>query len=290
MAWAEKFGRSGKREGSVATERTRIWTGDSTSEADAESDLAAAAPTTLDGLVRTSIEVDEIENTGYYVGTVVYKSAALAQQQQPQAAGEETFSFDTTGGTAHITSSLETVKGYDVSGGEFTPVDGGPFGQLINVDGDGTVRGLDVPTPKFKFTVRTVVATGSMSVTYIRTIYELTGSTNDAAVAINVFGTDIEFDAEEVLFLGARGSKSTNGDWFVDFEFEAMPPFGPQTIGEIASVSAAGTQYKWAFMTQKVQDTGAVKILGTAPKIIMIERVYPLKDFTDLGVAGTPAP
>lgn len=288
MAFAEMFGRKGS-----ADSRERVYCGAAASEDAALTDLLTAAPSTLNGFARVEYDVDEVENTGYYIGRVRYGSLATeGSQEQPGAAGDETFSFDTTGGTAHINQSLETV-GHFGNGGAFTPADAdGVFGGAINVDGDGTVRGLDVPTPKFKFTVRTIVASGSMTVSYIRTIYELTGSTNDAAVAISVFGTDIDFAEQEVLFLGGRGSKSTSGDWNVDFDFEAMEPFGPEDVGPITAVAAKGTQYRWAYMVQKTREatTGGEKVLATVPKFIMVERVFPLKDFTDLGVVGTPAP
>ena len=61
-----------------------------------------------DGLVRDDTEVEELEGLDAYLGVVRYVSSG----GQPPETGESSFSFDTSGGTQHITQSLATVGTY----------------------------------------------------------------------------------------------------------------------------------------------------------------------------------
>ncbi len=81
----------------------------------AKAALADTAPDYYDGLVRQSRHIVPIGDptvTQSWEGTVRYG----LNDYTPPATGESTFSFDTGGGTQHITQSLTTIASYVPSG------------------------------------------------------------------------------------------------------------------------------------------------------------------------------
>src|SRR3972149_2225016 len=80
---------------------------------EAKSELADASPTAYDGIPRQSIEIEPLAND-IWEGTVRY---GLTQSESPPQTGESSFSFDTGGGTQHITHSRATIAAYSAPGG-----------------------------------------------------------------------------------------------------------------------------------------------------------------------------
>jgi hypothetical protein len=77
----------------------------------AKAQALANTPTVYDNLLRQSLDlepqfVDTVSNTGRWLVTVKYGVTA------PREAGQNSFSFDTTGGTQHITQSIATRAKY----------------------------------------------------------------------------------------------------------------------------------------------------------------------------------
>ena len=97
--------------------------------------LAATAPTLYDGLVRDSFSVTPLGG-GVWECTVRY--VLLESETQ--------FTFDTGGGTQHITQSLQTMGGYAPAG--FTAPN---FQGAMGVTTD-SVEGTDITVPVYSFT------------------------------------------------------------------------------------------------------------------------------------------
>jgi hypothetical protein len=253
----EKFGRvlSDK-----SAELTYIVRG-TTSDSSARSALLSNSPTLHNGLSRDDAEVEEIAPSSW-LGIVRYASS----DQAPPQVGESSFSFETRGGTQHITQSLSTVGTYAASG--YTAPD---FGGAIGVQSDG-VEGVDITVPVYTFSETHYFDT--ISTAYKSTLFYLTGRTNSGAFK--------GLDAGEGLFLGAAGSKRGDDPWEITFAFAGSPNVTGLSIGTITGIAKNGWDYIWARYAE-VEDATA-KMLVRKPIAAYVERVYREGDFSALGI------
>jgi hypothetical protein len=184
-------------------------------------------------------------------------------------------SFDTTGGTQHITQAQEETK-YPTGG--TTPSQN----KAIGVDGDA-VNGIDIVVPQLSWTETYDVPHSYVTSDYIKKVAELSGTTNNAD-----FRT---FKRGEVLFLGATGSHEWDdekgmGPWSLSFRFVASPNAGAnQTIpaieiGDITGVEKKGHEYLWVRYEDDVTDNTLLK----KPKFVYVNRVYREGAFSSLGI------
>ncbi len=111
-------------------------------DVDAKAALAAAAPSMYDGLVRKSRHVERL---GEYLWEGTARYGRPEQSPPLPETGESVFSFDTGGGTQHITQSLATVGAY-APAGETPPSFGGAIGVT-----DDAVEGVDITVPVYHF-------------------------------------------------------------------------------------------------------------------------------------------
>lgn len=236
------------------------------SESEAKNALAATAPATYDGLIRDSYSADE-EDNGTWLAEVRYvKTGSVPKLQQP---GSVRRSFDTGGGTQHITQSLETKMIYCTGDFPAEPDFQGAIGATKD-----SVEGCDIVMPAYRFSETRTFPTGDVDATYIGKLYRLTGKVNN--------GTFKGFAAHEVLFLGASGSDRDDANTEITFNFEAKPNRTGQTIGEIADIDFDGWDYVWVLYRPK-EDTDA-KALVQRPVGVFVERVYDEDNFSDLGI------
>jgi len=239
----------------------------------ARSTLLAGTPLVYDGLLRSEssvepIVVDTTTDTGRWAGTVRY----TAPQAQPIPVGGSTFSFDTAGGTQHITQSLETVASHAAPG----LVPGAPnFRGAIGVgDAAGGVEGVDITVPVFNFTETHVLADATVTHAYRGTLFQLTGKVNSAPFK--------GLDAGECLFLGASGTKRADEQWELTFRFAASPNRTSITVGGMTGIAKKGWEYLWvryADVEDQVSHT-----LVKQPLAAYIEKVYDEADFGALGI------
>ena len=99
------------------------------------------------------------------------------------------FTFQTTGGSAHISTGLQVVSSATYDGS--APVD---YGGLIGPHPDGTAEGVDVVTPALSFTIELSLPKAFIDVAYRKTVANLTGSVNSVQFA--------GFTSRCVLFMG----------------------------------------------------------------------------------------
>ena len=153
------------------------------------------------------------------LGGGVWDVSARYGKKEQKDTGESSFSFDTGGGTTHITQSLETVVKY-APPGKTAPDFKGAIG--VTVD---SVEGTDITIPVYNFTETHYIATAAVTGAYKATLFALTGKVNDAPFK--------GFQAGEVLFLGASGSVRGTEDWEITFRFAASPNVTGIVIGDI---------------------------------------------------------
>jgi hypothetical protein len=240
----------------------------STSETMARAYCRAATVAIYRGLFRQNIHLDpaglgiwNVETTyGPYVG------------KEPTA-GDFRWTFDTTGGTMHITNAIEHLNDY----GTDPPDHGGAIG----VNSDGDVEGCDIGTSNRKWSETWQLSADSIGFNYGDIIEELTFTTNAATFRGKPAGY--------VLFMGATGGGSNKDPDIIEltFNFATGIALTSETICGISGVSKLPWEYLW-YEYSKTTATGDAK--KKVKKLIAIhrEKVFESGDFSLLGI-GTGA-
>lgn len=192
-------------------------------------------------------------------------------------------SFDTTGGTQHITQAAGgsvTVQGGTITtqGSEvrYPPGSAPSMSDAIGVTEAG-VQGVDIVVPQMQWQESYDVPNAYVTPAYIRTVAALTGTINVAAFR--------GFNPGEVLFLGCSGSQEWDdqrgrGPWSLSYRFVASPNVTNQTIGSITGISKDGHDYLWV-VYESASDSGS---LVKRPKFVYVNRVYKRASFALLGI------
>ncbi|MBN1553558.1 MAG: hypothetical protein JXA11_02350 [Phycisphaerae bacterium] len=235
--------------------------------------LEAAAPEILDNMIRQPIELDEEHGdtvhpaTGIWTATVHYVSPS-SQQSEPPATGDSSFSFDTGGGTQHITQSLATIANYAASG--TAPNHRGAIG--VTKD---SVEGVDITVPVYTWAETHYLADAIVTLGYRGSLFALTGRTNSASFKGMAAG--------ECLFLGASGTKRGSGeDWEINFRFAGSPNRTGITVGSITGIAKKGWEYLWVEYESET-DSSAKRIVKR-PVAAHVEKVYEEGDFSILEI------
>jgi hypothetical protein len=176
-------------------------------------------------------------------------------RETPTQPGEEAhlsdeYSFDTSGGTVHITQSILTKEIQNRGGGGLLPATGGAIG--VSKDG---VAGTDKVSPKLEFSITKEVA----------------------FITLAFFG----FAAGEVLFLGARGQRQGD-EWKVQYAFLTGKNRAEFVIvpGVLILHDVGGHDHIWV----EYEDAESAGDLIQRPKRAYLEQIYESEDFTALGL------
>lgn len=239
----------------------------------AKAALEAAAPTTYDNLKRKNCSVEPVHVDTRYPDACIWQGVAKYERPEKRPpTGAILLSFDTTGGTTHITQSISTVNKY-APPGKTAP----DFQGAIGVTHD-SVEGVDITTPTFKFSVTLYVASAKVTPTYIGKLFSLTGKVNNSDTTVWGLGN---FNAGELLFLGAQGSQRAGGeDWEIQFSFMGSPNRTGITVGDIANIAKKGWEYMWVRYADA--EDGDAKTVVKRPVAVYIEKVYETGNFDDL--------
>lgn len=229
--------------------------------------VESSAPPTYQGLYRQSIQlepewVDAASGDGRWIVTVRY-----GLWPQPKQ-GESVYSFDTTGGTQHITQSIATVQRY-APPGKTAP----DFKGAIGVTPEN-VEGVDITIPACTFAETHYLAATSVTLAYRVALFRLTGKVNNATFKGCAAG--------ECLFLGATGSKRGADDWEITYRFAVSPNRTGITVGEITGIDKKGWEYLWV-RYQNAED-GTARAIVKKPLAAYVEKVYEEADFSALGI------
>jgi hypothetical protein len=250
-------------------------------------------------LLAESYSVSYLGDDAWQV-TISYEKTGADNEDQPDPL-RRSRSFDTSGGTQHITQSplfddtTTAVEGPDGLPIVTRTVTGerkyGPTGSMtpdqfgaIGVDGD-SVAGVDIVVPALSWTETYDVPSSYVTANYIKRTAFMTGTVNNAA-----FRT---FRAGEVLFLGCSGSQdwdSEKGDgpWSLSYKFVASPNAGANEttkalkIGNIGGIEKKGHEYLWVKYEATV-GAGSADMLKR-PKYVYVNPVYTSSNFAQLGI------
>ncbi|WP_436716597.1 hypothetical protein U8335_04085 [Roseiconus lacunae] len=143
------------------------------------------------------------------------------------------YSVKTTGATARITHGFNETK-YGPAGVGDSNVPG--FGGALNVQ-DGRVEGFDKVIPAMELRLRNQFDRDLLTDAYIDSLFNLTGTLNNATFANR--------PAETLLFLGAEVDQPASGDGTVDYFFLAGRHITGLTLGAISGISKKAHQYLW---------------------------------------------
>jgi len=232
------------------------------------------SPPTHDGLVRDTYRVKPMRvvagdpDGSVWEGEVNYVSPEKKNKETPLPVGESQYSFDTKGGSQHITQSLSTVHKYAPTGLTAPDQKG-----AIGVTKD-SVEGCDIIVPEFASTERHAKDDGDVDAAYKGVLFSLTGKVNNAAFK--------GFAKGEVMFLGAEGTTREDGNWEITYYFSAKPNREDQTIGDITGVDYEGWHYLW-ILYEPAEDANAKK-MAMRPRAVYVEQVYEYGDFSGLEI------
>lgn len=225
--------------------------------------------------------------------TVTYVSAG-ADDDVKQDPLRRSRSFDTSGGTTHITQQPQ-FQDTNVMDFGIWPTDSLPnYGTekrypssapnqkgAIGVDGNG-VQGVDIVIPALQWTESYDVPAEYVTGKYIRQVSALTGKTNKAEFR--------GFARGEVLFMGGTGSQdwdSEKGDspWSLSYRFVANANADGTTlpklrVGDIENIEKKGHEYLWVRYEDNVDDNTLLK----TPRHVYVNQVYAEADFSLLGI------
>jgi hypothetical protein len=236
---------------------------DSMDESEVFTALVVTAPTEFFGFSREKLSI-EPGDWNVWKGTVNYVHPDL-KKPEPAATGDSQESFDTSGGSFHITQSLETKSSTPRS-----PYVAPDFKGAIQVDSDGKVQGTDVIIPALKEQVTVYQPAAVVTSGYKKTVARLTGKFNSSSFK--------GYAAGELLFMGAQGSRRGNGDWEVRYDFEAKENVTSLDLGDITIPSAYGHDFVWLYYRD--EEESASKFLIPRPVAAYVERVYEPGDFS----------
>ena len=235
----------------------------------------ATAPADYKGLGQQDYEMRPLGGTPgkeIWEVEVTYSNGTTQKEpertQNPPQTGDSSFSFNTGGGTQHISQSLATIASYKAVANPNNPPDNK---QAIGVHGD-QVDGVDIVVPVLNFAETHYLALGTVTAAYVKTLARLTGTVNDA--------TFKGFDAGEVLFLGASGSQRGDQDWEIAFNFAANENVTGISVGDIAGIDKQGFHYLWVRYVE-VEDQNH---LTKRPEYVYVEQIYQSRDFSLLGI------
>ena len=219
--------------------------------------VAATAPTLYDGLIRDSFTIKT-------VGAGVWECSV----QYVKIESDSQFTFDTGGGTQHISQAIQTINRYPAPG-EIAP----DFQSAIGVNQD-QIEGTDITVPVYNFTETHYIDDALVTGAYKATLFFLTGRVNNAGFK--------GFAKGEVLFLGASGAKRGFEDWEITFRFAASPNVAGLQLGNIAGIDKEGWHYLWVRFAD--EEDNVAKVLIKKPIAAYVERVYEYGSFAGLGI------
>lgn len=225
--------------------------------------LEAAAALIVGSLIKQNVNIDGRLGEFEWLGSVEW-----GLRERPDT-NDSFFSFDTSGGTQHITQSLSTIQ-KKAPPGKTAPDYKGAIGVT-----DSGVEGVDVTVPTYNFEERHYLPASSITPAYKATVFSLTGKVNLVAFK--------GFNPGEVLFMGASGSIRRHDQWEITYKFNASPNVTGLSVGpDITGVNKDGWDYLW--VRYEKDEDGAAKKLVEIPEAAYVERVYSRADLNLLGI------
>lgn len=214
-----------------------------------------------------SYDVEYLGDEAWKVSAKYVKSGADDDTQNDPI--RRTRSFDTGGGTTHITQGFSERRYGAQAPNQYN---------AIGVDGEN-VNGVDIVTPALQWTETYDVPSTYVTNAYIKSVAGLTGCVNNSSFR--------GFDEGEVLFLGCTGaqewdSQKGNGPWNLSFKFQASQNATNLTVGAVSGISKKGHEYLWVRYEPSVNSN----VLLKTPKHVYVNEVYRTAAFSGLGIGS----
>lgn len=219
--------------------------------------------------------IDTVNDTGLW-----HASAQYGARQIPTFTPVESeintvrFLIDTSGGTAHITHSIQTTQ----FGTGSEDLDG-----AIGMSADRlSIEGVDINIPVFNLTATKVW--DKNSIPSANTLFDLAGKINSStfALADTETGQELSFSGGECLFNGAQqGSLRSDGGIEIAYSFSAIPNRSGITFAGISGIIKFGWDYMWA-LTYPGQDANNRDLPKT--ERVYVEQVYEVANLNNLGI------
>lgn len=245
----------------VGDRTLRFWIAGTGDEAEAEGLIQAMCPATYMGLTFQSYSAEPDED-GY--GWVV---EAKYGRRQVKEIGQGSVSFDTGGGTAHITQAKEHKVSYTVA-----PTVSPDFKGAIGVTDDG-VDGCDITVPALTYQETWIVPATLVTPAYVKLLRSMTGKTNS--------GIFRDFEVGEMLFKGASGSTRDGQSWEITYKWDVGENIyeddgdDPIMVGNIEVTDKGAWEYLWCRYKHAESNNKLVR----QPDSAHTERVYDEGDF-----------
>jgi hypothetical protein len=202
-------------------------------------------------------------------GAGVWFVTATYSSDEVREVGEDVVSFNTVGGTVHITQSIATKYAGKADGVTGDPPD---FKGAIGVAGD-RVEGLDVAAGNGAFSITHYFDNNDVTNEFITKLAKLKPFVNNAPFR--------GFSAGEVLFLGAAMSRRGDREWEVTFSFQISENVDDYVLqGCETPFSKDGHDYIWFIYQDDTSNAHFIKKM----KFFYVEQVYDRGDFAQLEI------
>lgn len=249
-------------------------------EVTVEALLKTRTPRIFRRLIRNRIKTNRVGPSEWFA-TIEYGTLTPGTAEPPDSKGFESqrltnsFTWDTTGATAHINQSLKTIskttKRETTLGTEANKytLDNQ---RAIGISKEG-VAGCDKYLPQFQWTYeqRLLFCTGG----YMVTVAGLVGTINST----KFFG----FGPGEVLYLGANGRYTVDDGWTVTHKFLSLPTRKNIQIAEgIIVEEKRGHDYLWVGYVPQLVGQALLHL----PESAYVEQIYLDGHFWLLGIGG----
>lgn len=217
----------------------------------------ATSPVYRSGLWRQNITLT-LEGHNFWRGVVHYGAFQ-------RAVGQWHLSFDTTGGTLHITISGPSPARYMVNkyGTNAPYTEKGPA--PIGAHGD-QIDGCDIVVPALKLTWTFRHPKAFMTLSQIKRLAQVTGMTNKEPW--------MTFAANELLFLGCTGREGSDTEAEVTYNFVASQNATGLSVGTIGNIAKKGHDYIDIHYKDSTEVVGAETKPIKDVEYVLVHRVY----------------
>lgn len=223
----------------------------------------AASPPVHSNLLKQKIDVEEIANEAWDAEV----SYGTIGRREP---GSIDWSFEIGTQSLKITQALEHIASY-APPAKIAPDHKGAIG--VRRDGTGITRdGTEIQFPTFTWEETHRVLPSAITEDYVRTLEELTATTNDAKFRW--------WDTDELLFMGLAGNKQGEEKVELTFRFMSSRTKKNYKIGDIDIDEKKGWHYLW--VEYEPEEDENAKMLSTKARAVHIERVYEQNDYSRL--------
>ena len=211
----------------------------------AMADVINAAPelVTIDGkpLRIVNIDMQETENFAWRMATAEWATKDHPKSKeavQPTETNDHEESFSIGGGNERIQEAITQAK----FGSSATD-----FGNSINVQGDGSVEGVDILVPTMTRTMVAYLPDSVVNPVYQLNLRDAVGKTNSDSF--------LGYEAGELLLLSVAGSKRGEEDWHMQYDFSVGKNREGLNVAGISGINKKAHEYLWVAYEQDEEAT-----------------------------------